>query len=386
MPARRRRGSAVLSGLGATLGLVLLLVGVPLSLGVAVGWPLPHGVPHIADISPALQDLSYIPDRFWIGLAAVIAWLAWVQVAGAIVVELVAALAHRPTPNLRLLAAPARNLARRLVSSATLVGMLMASKPALAQPAPRPPAPVTVVVGSGAPPAPAAMASAGSALGVASSTRAVYVVETWEATRDCLWTIAERHLGDPLRWREIWELNRGRPQGDGATLAEPDVILPGWELVLPADAVGLTSVSVLADAPSPASTGVPATAAAKPASQAQTPTTASAPATVAAPTTVAVATTLATTPPTSVAAPAPTAVATTQAPAATTSPTAAPTGAPAAPSQPRGHQMQFGKAGAQALRYGMVGLPVMAASGAGPRWRPVGPGATSAAPIPSWSH
>ena len=228
-----RRGSAVLSGLSATVGLVVLIVGVPLALSLAVGWPLPHGLPRGSDISTALRDLSYVPDRFWIGLAALVAWIAWVQVAGATVVELVAALSHRPTPNLPVFAAPARHLARRLVSSATLVGMLVTSRPALAHPTPRPPAAVTVEVGTAAPPALTSVVGAPqvAAFGVDSTsvTRPVYVVEPWEATRDCLWSIAERHLGDPLRWREIWELNRDRVQADGGALSEPDLILPGWE-------------------------------------------------------------------------------------------------------------------------------------------------------------
>jgi hypothetical protein len=61
--------------------------------------------------------------------------------------------------------------------------------------------------------------------------------------RDTLWRIAECHLGDPLRWREIYELNRGLPQADGRTLTDPDTIRPGWALRLPADATGLPSAS-----------------------------------------------------------------------------------------------------------------------------------------------
>ncbi|MDP8931788.1 MAG: LysM peptidoglycan-binding domain-containing protein, partial [Actinomycetota bacterium] len=55
--------------------------------------------------------------------------------------------------------------------------------------------------------------------------------------RDTLWDIAERTLGDPLRWRDIHRLNVNRPQADGQTL-QPDMnhVQPGWVLLLPADA------------------------------------------------------------------------------------------------------------------------------------------------------
>ena len=51
---------------------------------------------------------------------------------------------------------------------------------------------------------------------------------------DTLWGIAERELGDPLRWSEIYQLNEGRPQPGGVTLTDPHWIDPGWTLVLPA--------------------------------------------------------------------------------------------------------------------------------------------------------
>ena len=43
---------------------------------------------------------------------------------------------------------------------------------------------------------------------------------------DCLWTIAEMHLGDGMRWKEIYELNKG-------IIHDPGLIYPGQELVLP---------------------------------------------------------------------------------------------------------------------------------------------------------
>jgi hypothetical protein len=65
---------------------------------------------------------------------------------------------------------------------------------------------------------------------------------------DTLWGIAERTLGDPLRYKEIYQLNKDRVQPDGSRLTDADLIRPGWQLILPADAHG-PDVRVLATTP-----------------------------------------------------------------------------------------------------------------------------------------
>ncbi len=50
---------------------------------------------------------------------------------------------------------------------------------------------------------------------------------------DTLWQIAEDELGDARRFPELAEANRGDLQPDGRSLAEPDLILPGWILEIP---------------------------------------------------------------------------------------------------------------------------------------------------------
>ena len=66
----------------------------------------------------------------------------------------------------------------------------------------------------------------------------VYVVQPpRHGQHETLWSIAEQHLGDPLRWHEIAALNLGRTQPDGRRMTDPHWIRPGWELLLPADAV-----------------------------------------------------------------------------------------------------------------------------------------------------
>lgn len=99
-----------------------------------------------------------------------------------------------------------------------------------------------------------------SASTVAETERATCVVRP----RDSLWRLAEDHLGDGLRWRDIWELNRGKEFPVGSHLRDPDLIRPGWVLDLPADATVLDPTStpppeegrVDAD-PAPTPTSVP---------------------------------------------------------------------------------------------------------------------------------
>ena len=52
-------------------------------------------------------------------------------------------------------------------------------------------------------------------------------------TGDTLSGIAETQLGDASRYREIFELNRGREQPDGRRLTDPNLIVTGWRLELP---------------------------------------------------------------------------------------------------------------------------------------------------------
>ena len=73
-----------------------------------------------------------------------------------------------------------------------------------------------------------------------SATTLVYVVQPG----DTLWALAARRLGNPLRWHELFALNRGRHQGDGRAFVDPNLIYPGWTLQFPADATGVPTTGV----------------------------------------------------------------------------------------------------------------------------------------------
>ena len=46
-------------------------------------------------------------------------------------------------------------------------------------------------------------------------------------------TSPERFLGDPEEWHQIYQLNEGKPQPDGRALTDPNLIIPGWVLLIP---------------------------------------------------------------------------------------------------------------------------------------------------------
>jgi nucleoid-associated protein YgaU len=64
------------------------------------------------------------------------------------------------------------------------------------------------------------------------------------------WSLAERHLGDGARWRELFALNRGRPQPGGTAWVTQSHIEPGWTIELPAP-----PVDGAVPAPAPPATG-----------------------------------------------------------------------------------------------------------------------------------
>ena len=70
-------------------------------------------------------------------------------------------------------------------------------------------------------------------------TEKIYVVKPPAGRfHESLWEIAENHLGDGRRYREIFELNKDLPQPDGSMLTIASLIRPGWILRMPHDAYG----------------------------------------------------------------------------------------------------------------------------------------------------
>jgi hypothetical protein len=74
---------------------------------------------------------------------------------------------------------------------------------------------------------------------------------------ESLWEIAQRHLGDGRRYKEIFALNETAPQADGAMLHLARLIQPGWQLVMPEDAVGVARLVAPPATPGPTPTASP---------------------------------------------------------------------------------------------------------------------------------
>jgi len=254
-PGMRRRWSDAGRGLAALVGVLVLVVGVPAALISWVAWPLPTEVPSASKIGAALRD-TYIPDEFLVKALAVVCWLVWIELMASLLVEGVAYVRGRRAGAVPLAGGLQRGAAR-LVATVALLGSLLATKGmpdgggsrALAPPTTQPV--VTLVADEPAP----ASRSDGPTAGRAAPPGPTYEVQR----RDTLWDIAERHLGDPFRWRDIFRLNEGRVQPDGRCLTDPDLIHAGWRLELPDDARDLArpapSPSPSAPAASPARPG-----------------------------------------------------------------------------------------------------------------------------------
>lgn len=226
----RQRLADFARGLAALAGLAALLVGVPVALAAFVGWPLPTRAPSPDAIVEALTRRG-VDDAVVVKTLAIVLWVAWLQIALAIAVEIVA-VARGRVPR-RVPALPGvQSLVARLVATAALLTALSSPR-AADTPARVPivhlsPAAVTATTVPVAPPpavhdAPLPAAADGPQ----------YVVQR----HDSLWAIAERTLGDGFRWREIRDLNVGRTMPDGETVtATTETIQPGWILRLPAAA------------------------------------------------------------------------------------------------------------------------------------------------------
>jgi hypothetical protein len=210
---------------GSLVLAILLTVGVPLLLWRLAGWPLPGQVPSPDGIGRALSRSS-VSDLVIIKALALVGWGAWLLLCWSLVVETWAWVRGRPAAHVRL-AGPIQVLARQIVTTVSLLAVTGMSSPS-PQPVMATSSRATLILESEPQPAPVAAIPAPSP---ATSTPAAPITYTVQR-RDSLWRIAECQLGDPMRWREIWDLNSGR-EFDGVKFTNANLIYPGWVLMLP---------------------------------------------------------------------------------------------------------------------------------------------------------
>ncbi len=227
-----------LRALGALLVLLLLLIGIPAALAV-MGNPL-----------DAVPDLlaGDVPDSAVIAVLAAIAWVAWAQFALATAGELLGAARRRPAPHIPGVLRSQQHLARALVLAVFLVGsvgsLVTPEQAHAATPPPRLPAAQQQTADTLGTPRDVAAATAADATTSGSQhtqqPTALYTIPPHGDGPGTLWDIAQDKLGDGARWQEIWHLNEGRQQPDGATMTNPSRLRPGWTVLVPTDAPSST--------------------------------------------------------------------------------------------------------------------------------------------------
>lgn len=204
----------LIRGVGALIVLVALLVGAPLALIAWVGNPWPPG---------GWSEIQLLTNRTIIGALAVVGWIAWAQMAACILIELAGAVRGKAPRQIPFASGGQQHLARVLVTSVVALGIgastvgpsLAATTAATPQPESAPTTSHTVERASQVAPGPS-------------------VTVDRDTT---VWKLAEVHLDDGSRWRELVDLNRGTALSDGTTLAQGTQTIPaGSTLRLPAGA------------------------------------------------------------------------------------------------------------------------------------------------------
>ncbi len=229
-----RTPADVLLGVAATAALAALTIGVPIALITVVGLPVPHSAPKLSaftgqlDITAILQILS------------VVIWLAWIQLVWCVLAEIRAAISHRESRRVPL-AGATQSAVHRLVASALLLFTAAAAlTPVVSSGPPRPAHSVSAQAAPGGTSTPADLDVRPVNVQAAPNADKVYVVKPPVGRfHESLWEIAQRHLGDGRRYREVYELNADRVQPDGSKLTIASLIRPGWILLMPKDAHGL---------------------------------------------------------------------------------------------------------------------------------------------------
>lgn len=210
----------ILRGVFALAALIAIVVGIPILLWLLGSPLLPDHMPGIEEAAAALR--SPADGRFVLGFLVVCGWLFWLHLAVSTAAEV--------TDHVR--AGTRRRLDRRgFRTSRAVTGMLivwlvaMFASPAASSAS----VPAAMSVSASFDPTPAAAHLASLDTDRAEAVGPDYTV----VPRDSLWSIAEKTLGDPLRWRQIFDLNAGRMQSDGGRLDDRSLLHVGWVLRLP---------------------------------------------------------------------------------------------------------------------------------------------------------
>lgn len=211
-----------MKALAAAAAIVALVVGIPIGLIQAVGNPWP---------AEGVDLMAPLTDGVIIGVLAAAMWVLWAQLVICIVVEAVATVRSRGSEiSVPGVLGAQQQLARVLVGA---IAVAIASVPALSSSSAIAATSSTSPVSSETTVTPTPTATIEQAE-TAPQAEAYVMTSTVTVHRgDTLWSLAEEHLGDGQRWRELAEANEGRQMVDGTTFRGSDLLRPGWELSIP---------------------------------------------------------------------------------------------------------------------------------------------------------
>lgn len=218
---------ARLAGLAACFCVAIIVLGVPVLLtGI-------HATPTLADV--AWERLT-APDDGTLAMVviSVVAWIAWAVMTVSILAEVTARVRRLPTIHFPGLAIPQRAASQLVAAAAMLFIATPAVLPTPMVPAAR--AAPTNATSHAAETTSATQSPAQSTIQSPAQVGAPATAHSAPRTKtvpytvqrgDSLWKIAERHLGDGARFREIVDLNHDLLNG------HPDFITAGLQLRLP---------------------------------------------------------------------------------------------------------------------------------------------------------
>ena len=208
------RAASLVKGLLALSTILLLIVGAPALL--LLSGVLPDQLPTLEQITAALTSRDET-GQVLVAVLIVAAAVLWAAFTYSVLVEAVAA-----ARGIRL-TVPKGPAGR---PAATLVGAVIAMGASTMTATAAPPAQSLVVAQEATPAVEAAPAAEAKTTEIASPDQAADRGVTVKR-HETLWSIADRELGDPTRYREIAALNG---------LSQPYTITPGQQLLLPGHA------------------------------------------------------------------------------------------------------------------------------------------------------
>ena len=211
----------IVTGLAASIGLTLIMFGMP-ALLIAVG---PVGLPHVEPSIQGIWQALLRPDdgTLFLTLVKVVGWVAWAILTFSVITEIIARLRHVHVPALPGLAIP-QGFARGLVAAA--LTLFLTSQGSLAEPTDAGHQPVAAAA------APLAAPSHHTPRQQPDGPKQEFERYTVKKG-DILSQIALDHLGDAHRYPDIYKASKDIRQPGGARLTDPDVIDIGWKLHIP---------------------------------------------------------------------------------------------------------------------------------------------------------